>query len=298
MFGLKKKNRDKPTRNISLGGSLSLNSYYRPGNKASTDTSLYKKPIEDEDSGSRKYSFLILGIFLLILVFASTLSSSVDLSVADDNSVYHEVSEYTETANEILNQSLLNRSKITFNRNDFEAQMRQEYPEIRNISAVIPLGGRDLSVILTVSEPFLRVSSGGETGVVNSAGVLVLESDLIEGGSRLIDLRFATPQDNFVKGSRIITSTEIGMIKLLQKELSKLFYNEGFVIIDEILFNVRDGQMVISLESLDFDLKVSTYTDAEQQVGAIIATMRQFDSEGVNPEQYIDARVPGRIFVK
>jgi len=64
-----------------------------------------------------------------------------------------------------------------------------------------------------------------------------------------------------------------------------------------LLFNVSSGQLVASFTNVDFKAKISTFTDASEQVGALKVTLKYLDKAGDLPSSYIDVRVPGRTFV-
>jgi hypothetical protein len=67
--------------------------------------------------------------------------------------------------------------------------------------------------------------------------------------------------------------------------------------IQEVLFNVADGQFEAKLVNQPFIIKLSSFNDTDVQVGGAKATLKQLDKEGSLPQKYIDVRVPGRAFV-
>jgi hypothetical protein len=80
--------------------------------------------------------------------------------------------------------------------------------------------------------------------------------------------------------------------------MSDLTFSDGTTAkIDNILFNVADGQLEAKLLNKNFYIKLSSFSDSDIQVGGAKATLRQLDRENRLPSQYIDVRVPGRAFV-
>jgi hypothetical protein len=298
-----RKNKKNNQRNPDLKKSenrLPVNNYYRSPRTPAKATVIEK----ENDEKSKKFpslskiiNFFIIGGVVCLVVFATTLNTSPVVELRKNNAKYYESQIYEQKAQEIIKSNFLNRSKLLFQQTSFENQLKVAFPEISNVTPVMPLGGRSLTVIISVSEPFAYVSSGENTGIMNGEGVLVVKN----GQSLpqdLIKLRFTEPQSNFEVGSRILTGSEVELISLLDSEMSDLTFKDGSIAeIDNILFNVADGQLEARLKNKNFYIKLSTFSDSEIQVGGAKATLRQLDKEDKLPSQYIDVRVPGRALV-
>jgi hypothetical protein len=280
--------------------NMPVNSYYRPA-KTSKNIKLddnYQKPSSSRFTFSKLINFaLFLGIIGLV-VFATTLSSSPEIQLKKKDIKYYDTTEYERAASEFMSDSILNKSKLLFQSTTFESKMRERFPEISQIASIAPLGGRDLTVVISVSEPFASLSNGSEKGILNSDGVLVSTNNLQSDDSGLVKIRFITPQENFNIGSRILTEDEVILISELDRELNTMTLKDGSKLkIDEVLFNVSNGQLEVKLNNKPYYLKLSTFGDADLQVGAVKATLRQLDIENTLPTKYLDVRVPNRVFV-
>ncbi len=297
-FGSKKRsvrssNIQKPTR------SLPVTNYYRPAPAQPKLTSSQEAAEKRRGfSFARAINYLIVGGAVGLVVFATTLSSTPTVELRKDKAKYYEASVYAEAAREAMKSSLLNRSKLFFQETAFTRDLKNRFPEISTVKPIMPLGGRDLSIIITVSEPFAYVTSGTENGILNSDGVLVAKSAQ-SVPDNLIKLRFTEAQSNFSVGSRILTESELELLTSIVREMNSLqFVDKSTGRIKEVLFNVADGQMEAQLQDKPFYVKLSTFTtDGDQQVGGALATLKQLDREQGLPTKYIDVRVPGRAFV-
>jgi hypothetical protein len=299
------KKKVKPIRSANLGSGrlASNNSYYRPARTNPAQSIKVDKITSDAQSSRKRLSlsqvvnFVIIACFVGLFFFASTLSSTPDINITKDSFMYRSVPEYQKKASEMLSNNPLSASKLLFKSGNFEEKMRNEFPEINQIQAIIPLGGRDLSVAMHLSAPLATVYSGDKSGVLDNSGVLV--TDKIPDQQDLLKVRFATPQDNFQVGSRLLTSREVEQLNLLSSELSSLALGaeKKPLQISEALFNINDGQIEVKLKDKPYYLKLSTYAEAREQVGAIKSILQRLDKEGTAPVRYIDARVPGRVFV-
>ncbi len=292
-----------------IGRSLSSNSYYRPKNTALSSVETSQKKQTEETKKSRfklpsigkLVNFAIVVLFSVLIFFATTLSSTPDVKIAESNFQFRSTSEYQERASSLLNENVLRKSKILFRSQDFEASMIERFPEISAIDAIVPLGGRNLTVSMSLSEPLAVVSNGSEKGIVDENGFLVSKDT--ENQKNLYTIRFTTPQDTFDVGSRIFTTEEVNQLQLLSKELSdiELDYKGKKLTglnVTEVLFNVRDGQFEVKLAEVPYIIKLSAYADSEEQVGATKVTLLELHNELKKPPvKYLDARVPGRVFV-
>ena len=300
IFSRKKKANKRQEIRTQARQSLPTTRYYRPKKQVpetkvaqNTDTETNKK---FSISGAINVGILI-AVFSL-LVFSTTMTTTPDVQLKSSDFTYRPTSEYQQFAGDYLSSNPLQRSKLFFRSQNIESEMLLEFPEITQIDAIVPLGGRDLGIVMRVSEPFATLQSGSEKGVINDDGVLILGDSVNE--SELLQIRFAQPQESFQQGSRQLTTTELDLLQLLQRELSNLQLsnsNPNGLQISSVLFNVGDGQFEVSLTNAPYFIKLSTYGDASEQVGGVLATLRQLDQQNVLPERYIDVRVPGRVFV-
>lgn len=296
-MGLRKK---KQTRTITVNRSVPTSNYYRPARPAEKRYDFEDKAEKPNKKGlavSKFINILLFGAGIVLIVFATTLSSSPDIQLKKESIQYYETSVYQNYARQLINQSISNRSKLLFQSNDFEAAMRAKFPEINQIASIVPLGGRDLSVLIAVSDPFAVVSSGSDKGILNTDGIIVSEN-MVSSSEDLINIRFTSPQENFEVGSRILTADEVKMLNELKTELQTFTLKDGTKLeIEEVLFDVSTGQLEVKLKDKPFYLKLSSFSDANLQVGAVKATLKQLDRDSALPTQYLDVRVPNRVFV-
>ncbi len=289
------------------GRSLSSNSYYRPKSTSLSSIKKNKKKIDENINNSkiklpsvgRVINWAIVFVFVVLFFFATTLSSTPIVKIAEGSYKYRDISEYQQSASDLLNNSPLNKSKLLFRSKDFENGLQNRYPEISNLEAIVPLGGRDLSVSMRLSTPLAVVINGSEKGIVDSNGILISKG---LDTSDLYYIRFTTPQDSFEVGSRLFTTEEINQLELLSEELGNITLNDisgtNGLVISEILFNVSDGQFEVKMKELPYFIKLSSYADGSEQVGAAKVTILRLHNDLKQPPtKYIDVRVPGRVFV-
>lgn len=309
----KRQNKNRQSRHMQVdsGRKVSVNSYYRSqGSREREHSSMSSRSAQQKDTGKSIFqhrfkvsrivnAFIFVGIVGLGL-YATTLTTSPTVQITEDSFRYRSSQEYQEFAMELMDDSITRRSKLLFRSRSFENEMIRRYPEIERVNAVLPIAGRDLAVIIKTSTPLVRAYSGTSRGILDSNGVLATNSLTSPSTQELLTLRFTVPQEGFQKGARILTSSEVELLRTLQSELDSLQLSDSGVEspqLQELLFNVRDGQVEVRFRDLDFYVKISVYEDSREQVGALIATLRYLDKNNALPEKYVDVRVSGRAFV-
>lgn len=313
IFKIKKTKRSPQITNRS-SRSASINSYYRSSNSLaqSQDRNRLKDHTTRQDaerarkniSISRVLNTCIVGAIVLLMLIATTLSTNPTIQFARDDVVYQSPLVYQQGAREILESSITNRSKLLFRSQFFEEAMSDAFPEFSSVVAVVPLGGRDLSVLMSSAQPLVLLpmtdsqAQQGSIYIITSAGILVKADPEVIDIATIPTLRFANPLDSMDIGIRLLTSVEVEILQLLEQELQTMtLQGRDNLRIKEVLFNVADGQMEIRIEGFEFFIKISAYSDGAEQVGAMRATLQQLNSDSSLPSRYIDVRVPGRVFV-
>lgn len=287
------------------GRSLSTNSYYRPVSDKSLERSRKKDearsgsfvPNIKKSSKSLLTGFgtakvvngLIVAVFVFLAVSATTLSAVPHLKLEAEVNLFRDRQEYSFKAHQILGSNFLYRSKLFFRSSEYEARMRQEFPEIEDIEAIVPLVGRDLNVMVSLSRPLAKVFNGQDSGIVDSNGLLTAINSSEAVPDPLIKMVLGAEQDNFQVGSRLLTESEISLLKLLVANNIR---------VKEVLFHIDIGQFEVSLIDAAYKIRLSTHADPAEQVGAFRATISQLTKTNQLPQEYIDVRVPGRVFVK
>src|SRR5690606_24531510 len=76
----------------------------------------------------------------------------------------------------LLDSSLLNKSKLLINTSKIENQIKQEYPELGQVSLVLPLVNRRPVIVATPEKPAIILSSQSGAFIVNQSGRIILDA--------------------------------------------------------------------------------------------------------------------------
>lgn len=314
----KRSARNPDSLSASSGGRrLSTNQYYRPKRTyQTTDESKQKRRGDDKGSHSKDasrsslqflkkiglFNGLLITVFIVLGFFATSLNSTPQVTLAEttEQNRYRSQTEYTTEVKNVLMSSLQYRNKLLFSTQAFTEDVRKRLPEVQHVSVGVPLGGRTLSVKLYTYPIVATVASGGDNALLTSDGIIVADGDLssAERSIEPLRVRFSSPLESFESGQRVFTQNEVELLTLLQSELEGVRISGKPLEVQEVLFNVDDGQLEVSFIDQPFIIKMSIYTDSRRQVGAAKATLNELGEDASLPKEYLDVRVQGRVFVR
>ncbi len=308
--------RSHPAELAKLRSSSPTSMYYRPLQKQpSTTTSIVnksrpnikQKPAKRDVSlvpradVRRLPSIIILIVLAVLIFFASTLSGNVVVQTGADGYQYRSVDEYQQQASELLNSSGLSRSKLLFRSDRYEQDVLELFPELESATALLPLGGRDLSLQIRTSQPLARIqSTGGRAKIINTTGALIelpQHSSDTQGLPQIIlDTDYAASLN---PGDQVLTQAEVELVGIVIREFTTDSITSAEVQgIERITVSIANGEVLVYLRGVPYYVKFSSYNRIDQQVGAALASLLDLARQGQPPLEYLDARIPGRVFVK
>jgi len=244
-------------------------------------------------------------IFLLaivaLLIINTTVSSNVSVKIQDisNQNTYRPLSDYNDGINQLMNESVLYKSKFTLSSTTLESKIKELFPEVVDATVVVPLTGRKLQVGLRLGNPLIRLRlKTDKQGIVGENGKLLIltgTNTILESFSTLPSL-VVEPNVDFEQGSQVLTSAETSLVSLLLAEFDG---SEPYrYAISSITFQVEKREMQVNFEGKSFFAKLTPERGVRGQVGALLATLKNLQEQGALPGSYIDVRVEDRVFVK
>lgn len=303
------KNKKRDPR-LNVAPKVAANRYYRSNQGSVLAPRDAGRSKENFDQNSRynpdrkvkltnAFNFSIIVILLILVMSATTLSSNVQVKSETTTFQYRSTDEYSKKATELLNNNMARRSKLFFRSERYEEEFRAAFPELDSIAAILPLGGRDLTLKIKPDPPIATVAgSSGESLAVTNTGVIARAQTSLQG-SDLPTLAFVDGLGSSESGILVLNSSEVELIELSNSEFKNLDLTQAKIEkISRIEFSVARGELTMYFEGVSFYVKLTSYGEVREQVGAVIAALKQLGSEGALPAEYIDGRVSGRVFVK
>jgi hypothetical protein len=281
--------------------------YYRPSNRGNVVEKESKKSLDLNTIFTTLKILLqklLKNVFIVAIVvialFNTTLSGVSVKVIGNSSGSLRSSSDYNAGISQLLNESFLNSSKITFRSLDFEEQIKQQYPEVTDVSVVVPLAGRKLQIGLQLDNPILRLRTANnqQQGLIGSTGTLIARAD-----TNVILEQFPTvpsisidPLVEFDTGNQVLTSVEVGLISLLMEEFDG---SEPYrPSVESVVFMVQKREINVRFKGVGYFAKLTPERDARPQIGSLVATLKQLKEQGNAPQEYIDVRVEDRVFVK
>ncbi|MCA9328462.1 hypothetical protein KC959_01715, partial [Candidatus Saccharibacteria bacterium] len=269
--------------------------YYRPETKQQRPILHAKEKTDSAQPSSLARGMRLLskwgGIVVVAgLLIANTGITSVGLQSSMSEVPYRPVEIYKRELQSILNSSIWYKNKLTLSSTKFEKEIHARFPEISNASAVIPLAGRRLQIQLQFAEPLLRLlATGNQQAVISSDGRIVALDSAEKINASFRDLpSMSIPNITISEGQQILTGEEVGLFKLLVSEMDGT--SKARPRLESIEFDVQKREIKARFESLSMYAKLTPEREARAQVGALVASLKSFEEQGIQVTDYIDVR--------
>ena len=291
----RKQQRRRPLADATTKRSANIPRYYK-----SQDVNITTDNKRNKNAPSRKSKKLQISrlptYFALVLIAGSLVYSSIinnNINVVMlPGSGLREASFYTDKASSLMSDSILNKSKFSFDAAAYRQNLEAAIPEIDSSKVSIPLVGSSLSVGLTFVKPAFIFRVNGIDYIVGDNGVLLaVKKDIDESKIANLKLIEDTAPLRVTVGSSVLLQSDIAFILTVINELER-----AGIIVKSALLPKGAGEVYISSDTLPYIIKFSFIGDARQQVGAYLAVKNTLG--GNVPKDYVDARLGERIFVK
>ncbi|MBI4034493.1 hypothetical protein HY380_01190 [Candidatus Saccharibacteria bacterium] len=231
-------------------------------------------------------------IIAVVGLLAYSLIVTPQPTVKADRTDYHTLDSYRQAVVSEI-QAIKYRNKLTFDEQSLGQALQAKYPEISTVEVRLPLFSQKPLVTLTVAPPNFKLAADHQLYIIDSQGsVAGLASQLSLKNEKL---PLVTDLSGFeiALGQPVLTSSGVNFINQLLGQLKAK----------------RISIAVLSLpakgKDLHFQAKgepyfVKFYLDGEPQlqIGQYLASRQHFKRSGQAPRQYLDVRVPGKVFYK
>ncbi len=203
-------------------------------------------------------------------------------------------SVYAAAAQKHLKESIFSRSKLMINTKSIEAELLEEFPELKTVGIAIPITGRQPIVTIKAAEPRLLLTTAGGNYIIDSAGRAILKVTSLDLSSKLA--LPAVQDDSGLKielGHVALTAHEAGFISELNHQLSS-----KSVAVDSMILPTLVNELHLRPKGQPYFVKFNLQGDARQQAGTLLATQERLNHDGIKPAEYIDVRVEEKVFYK
>jgi hypothetical protein len=222
------------------------------------------------------YLYGVLDIILaavLIAGIAYSLMINPHPSIKANSHTFHSINDYRSAAESQLSK-INNRNKITFDEQGLAAALKTQFPEIRGVQVELPLLSEKPTINLAIDQPSFFLDSRGARYIIDSSGRAVTEAKRLPNIKNL-------PQINDNSGFRISPGRQV-------------IGGDGVSFINTLYAEELD----LRAKDQPYFVKFYLGGDPLAQIGQYLAARHHFNEAGQQPAEYLDVRVPGKVFFK
>lgn len=268
-----------------------MTTYYRSGESGGKPSPFAKRP---KKRGYKKFfltSADTVAVIILFLIIGYSLLVSSNPEVKITASSYHNQQDYKKTVAESLG-SLKNRNKFTFDEQSIAKSLRNKYPEISNVDVELPIFSPVPTFRLSIAEPSFILNSSGRLYIVSSSGRAITSAN---GFPNLSSLVVVNDETGFrtVLGQQVMSHEGILFLNNLLAQSKK-----AGVPVSTITLPAKAEELHLRTSDKNYYTKFYLGGDANVEIGQFLAARHSFDSKGTQPSEYLDVRVPGKIYYK
>jgi len=309
MFGHKAKsqpdqaNNRRQVRRGGSGTSPAFSYYTSRVSEGPVERTLDRREQQPEVGKKKGYSFsaFLAGLPFWILLVVAIVCTGKILMVSSDpkvvvvgstptsSSYLKPMATYEAAAQKLLASSITNRSKLTIDANGVSRALKQEFPELQDVSMSIPLVNSRPVIYIQPADPGLVIQTTHGNYVLSKSGsVLASLNALPTGIQSVVDQSSLVPEP----GKQVLPSSAVTFVQIVAYQ----FKAAQLPISAFVLPANSPYELDVRLVGKPYDVRFNLEEDALTQSGAAIATIQQLGS--TVPADYIDVRVPGRVYYK
>jgi hypothetical protein len=265
--------------------------YYR-----NNDESKSPSPFVKKTAGSKKKKYLYGTVDIIIaIVLVGLLMYSLVLKpepqVRTENYMYHSKLQYESEISKFFG-GINNSNKLSFNGQRINQEIRKRFPEVKNSSIELPFFDQKPIVWLNISEPAFKLVTVKHEYIVDMQGKIVgnaMDYPNIKGLQSVIDQSGYETSE----GNQILSWQSVGFINQVTTQLKA-----AHVPVDTLILPPKAQELDLKTTDKAYIVKFYLGGDALIQTGQLMAARHNFDKKGGGPGEYLDVRVPGKIFYK
>lgn len=204
-----------------------------------------------------------------------------------NSTAYHPQNIYKEAAHKYLG-SVNNRNKVTLDGQKIVVSLKAQFPEIANASVELPILDQTPIVHISVASPSFVLENNGQDYIVDSQGVAVGKS---QSYPSIKNLSVVTDRSGFnaQEARQVMSAASVKFITVLITQLQ-----HAKVPVASITLPPSAQQLELRTKDKSYFVKFYLGGDPLQQVGQLLAIRHS----NTQPAQYLDVRVPGKVFYK
>lgn len=271
------------------GQRLSRANYYRSSNQGKKSPFAKKPPRKPGRFVSRLFNLLIISVIILCLGYSLVIRPQP--RVIASSYPYRTAQVYEEAAQRKLS-AIKNRTKLTFDEKSLVNDLQKQFPEISSVSVELPLFGQKPTLRLAIAAPSFTLMSKGSNYVISSDGIAI---DSVQRFPSIKGLPALNDQSGFTfkVGQQVLSASEIDFVEQVLSQSLR-----AGVPVQSLTLPSKIQELDLRTKDRGYYVKFYLGGNAELQTGQFLAARDKFSREHIEPAEYLDVRVSGRIFYK
>lgn len=267
--------------------------YYQGSYQVEPKASPFKKRLPTKPGVARRLTKIIDWFVVIAVVFCLLYSLLVkpEPRVLSNSWAYHSATVYDNFAAKNVS-GLLDRTKLTFNETSVVMAMQKQFPEISSAWVQMPIFGQKPTIHLTVSAPAFVYNVSSASYILDNDGVVVDTQAKLTAIKNLPTLIDQSPI-KIVPGVKAVSSSSVSFINQVLAQAKK-----AKIPVTNIVLPPVAQEMQLHTTDKPYYVKFYFGNDVNQQIGQWLAARHEFDTKGIAPAEYLDVRVPGKVFYK
>lgn len=305
-FNKKKLKKSLPDRSATSNSSIMRNQYFGDVRRTNLASDLPEQKRFEAKKSSRKklkrlYKFkkiskrglyaaglvgLMVGLWWLSLISTKSYYFSGESNLNITN-------EYRNNFKKQVSKKINNYTLLNLKSKNIEESLKNEFPDLAEVSIKRIWYKKGIEVNSKFRQPIIKWQSGGEPKYIDQNGMVMSLKPINEQDLYIINDQSGL---NFDSGEKIYANRNIIFCK---EVISAVKANEAVSIIFENLSIPSTSLKEVDIKLKNgYIVKLSTELNPTKQVNLLAQILTKLGGEGKNPTQYIDLRVPGKVFWK
>lgn len=202
---------------------------------------------------------------------------------------------YQHAAEALLARSITNTNKLTIDTKRVSTEFQRQFPELAQVSVVLPVLGRRPAIYIQPSQPALLFKTGdGGLYVLDRDGRALINASQVPKVAGL-GLQVVEDQSGLSAelGSVVLPSGNVVFITEVVRQLRA----KGLSVTGLVLPK-GTSELDVRIDGVGYAVKFNLQGDARAEVGSYLAVKNYLEREHKVPGSYVDVRVDNRAYYR
>lgn len=246
-------------------------------------------------STPRLLALLVLLLVVGLLLRLDSRASVIPMDDAKGQVFLRSLPAYEEAVQRIFAGSFLNGNKLTVDAAQISADIKKQFPELKTVAISLPLTGSRPVVHVQPTVPALIMTTRSSgVFVIDTAGKAVITGNQVPDFSKLkVPVVVDESGINLNTGEIALPAKNVAFITEVVGQLKA-----KEVAISSLTLPAATSELQVRVEGQPYYVKFNLHGNAREEAGTFMAVKQKLEADRKIPAEYIDVRVPGKVYYK